>query len=260
MCVSVGLLCCPFVRGMSVFVTLCLGVSPWCLRGSLWCACLWSWGFTLSVACVGLCDALTLLRGRVHLCRGPACLCVLNAAHHPCVFVCDVYVSPSVERCPPLYVLCLSVRVSATWVSHVWAACACRTSASWRGARVRAGGMSQQRPGQARWALGPPTRGSAGPCLSLPLPSLLAANATGEPVAMTTLHPPSILPPPTLPLTGSLLPQSWLPSGAGPSFSPPSTLPPHPSNPGSPAPLLCLSLHPFICLSLQRGGGGSLSL
>ena len=136
MCVSVGLLCCPFVRGLSVFVTLCLGVSPWCLHGSLWCACLWSWGFTSSVACVGLCNALTLLRGRVHLCRGPACLCVLNAAHHPCVFVCDVYVSPSAERCPPLYVLCLSVRVSATWVSHVWAACACRTSASWRGAHV----------------------------------------------------------------------------------------------------------------------------
>lgn len=262
MCVSVGLLCCPFVCGMSVFVTLCLGVSPWCLRGSLWCVCLWSWGFTLSVACVGLCDALTFLRGRVHLCRGPACLCVLSAAHHPCVFVCDVYVSPSAERCPPLYVLCLSVRVSATWVSHVWAACACLTSASWRGAHVSvlvACHSSVRARHGGPWV--PPTRGSAGPCLSLPLPSLLAANATGEPVAMTTLHPPSLLPPPTLPLTGSLLPQSRLSSGAGPLFSPPfSPLPPHPSNPGSPAPLLCLSLHPFICLSLQRGGGGSLSL
>ena len=57
--VSMGLLCCPFVCGMSVFVTLCLtrhrGV---CVDLCLWRVCLWIWGFTLSVACVGLCDAL----------------------------------------------------------------------------------------------------------------------------------------------------------------------------------------------------------
>lgn len=90
--------------------------------------CLWHvWVFVMH---------LTFLRGRVHLCRGPACLCVLSAAYHPCVFVCDVYVSPSADSCPPLYVMCLSMRVSATCVSRVWAVCACLTSASWRGAHV----------------------------------------------------------------------------------------------------------------------------
>ena len=199
---------------------------------------------------------LAFLRGRVHLCRGPACLCVLSAAYHPCVFVCDVYVSPSADSFPPLYVMCLSMRVSATCVSHAWAACACLTSASWRGAHVSllVACHSSVRARHCGPCV-PPTQGSAGPCLSLPLPSLLAANATGEPVAMTTLHPPSIRPPPTLPLTGSLLPQSRLPSGAGPSFSPP-ILPSPPQQPRLPS-SSPLSASPSLHLSApsKRGRG-----
>lgn len=128
---------------------------------------------------------------------------------------------------------------------------------------VHAGGMSQRCPGQAPVGPAPlPPRRKRVPVPVCPspshfLPSLLAANATGEPVAMTTLHPPSSHPscdrlsaPPILAALGG-----------GALFLAPPILPspPHPSNPGSPAPLLCPPLHPFIRLSLQRGGGGYLS-
>lgn len=62
-----------------VAVTMSVSMSQWCPWGSLCCVRLWIWGFTLSGACVGLCDALTFLRGRVHLCWKPACLCVSSA-------------------------------------------------------------------------------------------------------------------------------------------------------------------------------------
>lgn len=115
---------------------VCLSMSPGCPRGSLCVVWLSVYSGLYFVACVGLCDALLFLCDGVHLCRGPACLCVPSAARRPCVFVCDVYVSPSADGCPPLYVMCLSVRVSATCVRHVRAACACLTSASRRGAHV----------------------------------------------------------------------------------------------------------------------------
>lgn len=53
---SVGLLCCPFVCGMSVFVTLYLDTSPWCLCGSLSVACV-SVDLGLYFVC-GMCGSL----------------------------------------------------------------------------------------------------------------------------------------------------------------------------------------------------------
>lgn len=134
--VSMGVLCCPLVWGMCMSVNVCLGVSPWCPRGSL------------SVALASVYSELYFvcgMRGSLWCFAIPAWLgaSVLrasllcpNAAPYPCVFVCDVFVSPSADGCPPLYVMCLSMRVSTTCVSHVWAAYVCLTSASWRGAHV----------------------------------------------------------------------------------------------------------------------------
>lgn len=134
--VFMAVLCCPFVCELSVCDSVpqhVIVVPAWIF---VWHACLCIQSFSSSVACVGLCDALPLLRGRVHLRGGLACLCIPSAARRPCVFVCDVYVSPSADGCPPLYVMRLSMRVSATCVGHVWAAYACLTFASWRGAHV----------------------------------------------------------------------------------------------------------------------------
>lgn len=192
----------------------------------------------------------------MHLCRGPACLCVLSAAHHSCVFVCDVYVSPSADSHPPLYVMCLSMRVSATCVSYVWAACACLTSASWRGAHVAMLVACHSSVWARHWGpCAPPhTQGSAGPCLSLLLPSLLAANATGEPVAMTTLHPPSSHP------SADRLSAPPIPAalGGGALILPPPILPspPPPQQPRLPS-SSPLSASPSLHLSVpsKRGRG-----
>lgn len=228
-------------------MTVCHGMSLWCPRGSL------------SVACVGLCDALLFLRGWVHLCWGPACLCVLSAARHPCVFVYDVYVSPSADGCPPLYVMCLSVRVSARCVCHVWAACACLTSASWRGAHVFMVVYRSSVPARHR---GPCTLSRVCWSLSVPPPPLPPGSqcywgASCHDYAPSSLHPPSSHPSSDR-LSAPPIPAAL--GGGALTLPPPSyPSPPHPSNPGSPAPLLCPPLHPFICLSLQRGGGGYLS-
>lgn len=118
-----AVLCCPFVCGLSVcdsvpqHVTV---VSAWifvcgmrvCVFGAL----LHPWHVWVFVRLCRSCVAECIGAG------GLACLCIPGAARRSCVFVCDVYVSPSADGCPPLYVMHLSMRVSATCVGHVWAA------------------------------------------------------------------------------------------------------------------------------------------
>lgn len=258
MLLSMGVLCCPFVECLCV-VTVCLGMSPWCPRGSLSVVWVSVYSGLYFVAGVGLCEALPFPCDGVHLCRGPACLCVPSAARRPCVFVCDVYVSPSADGCPPLYEMCLSMRVSATCVRRVQAACACLTSASRRGAHVSmlVACHSSVR-GQALWALRPPTRVCWS--LSVPPPPLPPGSqcywgASCHDDAPSSLHPPSSHPssdrlsaPPILAALG----------GGALILPPPPTL--SPPTPATPAPQLLssvrLSIPSSVC-PFKEGEGGT---